>query len=154
MVNGGGLVAGFDIDLPDNAPHNPWIGPHRNEYPLADMLVRSACFADALPEVASRGVSDDTGFQWLSSLQLDGSLGAALWRGGAYETFRGTPAAAKAMGAAVCTSLFGDRYEDIRVDYSRAAWSGWFYDVACDNTWVITDRRDRHMTVLCVTDTD
>jgi len=152
MVNGGGFVAGFDIDLPDHAPNNPWIGPDRNEYPLADMLVRSPAFA--LPEVVPSGAADDTGFHWLSSLQLDGSLGAALWRGGAYEKFPGTPAAAKAAGAAVCASLFGDRYEDIRVDYSRAAWSGWFYAVASDNTWVVTDRRDRHMTVLCVTDTD
>jgi hypothetical protein len=63
-------------------------------------------------------------------------------------------AQAKALGAAFCAELFGDRYDDIAVDHSSARWSYWFKGVAWDSTWVVTDRRYRRLTVLCITDVD
>lgn len=51
-------------------------------------------------------------------------------------------------------ALIGDRYEDVRVDLSHAAWTPWFRDVAWDTTIVVTDRGRREVTVLLATDSD
>jgi hypothetical protein len=40
-----------------------------------------------------------------------------------------------------CEPLFGDRFIEVEVFRSFAAWSPWFYDVAWDQTWIIIDKR-------------
>jgi len=153
LTNGGAHVAGFDLVESDGVA--AWfVSRNRDEYGLADRLVRSAAFAEALPEVAELGPAAATGFERSSSLLLDGELARSLQWGGAYTHPPMSGARAKALGAAFCASLFGDRYDDIDVDHSSARWSYWFKGVAWDSTWVITDKRHRHLTVLCITDVD
>lgn len=153
LTNGGAHVAAFDVVESDDVA--AWfISRNREEYQLADSLVRSSAFAEALPDVATPGLTSATGFDRGSSLILDGELARSLQWGGAYTNPSMSGARAKAMGSAFCDSLFDDRYDDIDVDHSGARWSYWFKGIAWDSTWVITDKRHRHLTVLCITDTD
>lgn len=153
LTNGGAHAAAFDVvDSDDIAA---WlISRNRDEFTLANTLVRSAAFAAAMPEVAGTGPLDPTDFERSSALTLDGDLARTLQWGGAYTHPSMPGAQAKALGAAFCADLFGDRYDDVDVDHSWARWSGWFKGIAWDATWVVTDRRHRHVTVLCLTDTD
>lgn len=153
-AKGDAYVAGFDVVEADNVA--AWfLSRHRDEYGLADRLVHSAELARAMPEVTDPGLWKPAGFTRSSSLILDGTLACTLQWGGAYGDLPAMPGAeAKVLGSAFCAALFGDRYDDIDVDYSGAPWSRWFAGVAWDGTWIITDRRQRHLTVLCVTDTD
>lgn len=153
LTNGGAYAAAFDVVHSDDVA--AWlISRNRDEYTLADTLVRSAAFAETMPEVAGTGPLDPTDFERSSALTLDGDLARALQWGGAHTHPSMPGAQAKALGAAFCADLFGDRYDEIDVDHSRARWSGWFKGIAWDATWVVTDRRLRHVTVLCLTDTD
>jgi len=153
LTNGGAYVAGFDVVEADDVA--AWfISRNREEYGLADWLVRSPVFAEAMPEVSGPGLIAATDFERSSSLLLDGELARQLQ----WSDLRTDPpmagAEAKALGAGFCASCFGERYDDIDVDWTSARWSGWFKGVAWDATWVITDRRFRHLTVLCLTDVD
>lgn len=85
---------------------------------------------------------------------MDGDLAAQLKWGGAYNSFDGTGADAKRLGLAFSTDIIGDRYDDFRVDHTHEAWSPWFFNVAWDHTWIITDKRHERVTLFCVTDTD
>ena len=153
LVNGGAHVAAFDVTDSDEVA--AWfIRRNRAEYGLADQLIRSAAFAEAMPAVTSLGFVGTAGFERSRSLLLDGELACSLQWGGAYTHPDLPGAQAKALGSAFCDSLFGDRYDDVDVDYSSARWSHWFKGVAWDSTWVITDKRHRHLTVLCITDVD
>lgn len=155
LTNGGAHVAAFDVAQADDVA--AWfISRNRDEYGLADRLVRSRAFADAMPEVTTLGLIGDTSFERTSSLILDGTLARTLQWGGAYSDLgHAMPGAlAKAMGTAFCASVFGDRYDDVDVDYSSTRWSRWFRGIAWDATWVITDKRRRHLIALCITDTD
>jgi hypothetical protein len=74
--------------------------------------------------------------------------------GGAYERFEGATREAKNLGARFCDALFGDRFIEVEVFRSFAAWSPWFYDVAWDRTWIIIDKRQQLVSLMCRTDTD
>lgn len=87
-------------------------------------------------------------------LTLDGLLAGILVGGGAYERFRGSAAEAKDLGDAVVRDLTGRRYEDFRLATSHAPWTPWFFDVAWDYTFTLTDVANAEMVVLCITDTD
>jgi hypothetical protein len=153
LTNGGAHVASFDVVESDEVA--AWfIRRNRAEYGLADRLVHSAAFVEAMPEVAEPGFTGATEFERSTSLVLDGELASSLQWGGAYTDPPMPGAQAKRLGSAFCASLFGDRYDDIAVDRSSARWSLWFKGVAWDSTWVVTDRRYRHLTVLCLTDVD
>lgn len=154
LTKGGAHVAAFEVTDSDDVA--AWfISRNRDEYGLADCLVRSSVFAEAMPEVAGAGPLDPTCFERSSPLTLDGELARSLVFGGAQTGFPSMPGAkAKALASSFCASLFGDRYDDIDVDHSWARWSDWFKGIAWDATWVITDRRYRHVTVLAITDTD
>lgn len=153
LTNGGAHAASFAVLESDDMA--AWfVSRNRAEFGLADRLVCSAAFAEAMPEVTKPGLAAVTGFERSSSLILDGELARSLQWGGAYTEPSMPGAQAKKMGSAFCASLFGDRYDDIDVDYSSARWSYWFKGVAWDSTWVITDKRRRHLTALCITDVD
>ena len=66
----------------------------------------------------------------------------------------GVEVVAKELGAGFCRTLFGERYEDVQVAHADFAWSRWFFDIAWDRTWVISDKREQRVTVLCTSDTD
>jgi hypothetical protein len=87
-------------------------------------------------------------------LGLDGDLAALLVLGGAYERFRGPHRAAKDIAREAVHDLIEDRYEDFLLYHSEEPWSSWFFDVAWDQTWILVDKREAEVTVICTTDTD
>lgn len=153
LTNGGAYVAVSDVVDGDEVA--AWfLSRNRDEYRLADRLISSAGFAAAMPAIAGPGLTNVPGFSRSQALVLDGTLARALQWGGAYSDQPAMPGSkAKALGSAFCASVFGDRYDDMDVDESSARWSNWFKGVAWDNTWVVTDKRRRRVTVLCITDT-
>jgi hypothetical protein len=88
------------------------------------------------------------------ALALDGILAMILVQGGAYRSFQGPAAQAKRLADSAVADLTGRRYEDFRLDRTHEPWTHWFFDVAWDDTLVLTDFRNAEMVVLCVTDTD
>ncbi len=155
LTNGGAYAAVFDVVGGDDVA--AWfLSRNRDEYRLAERLVRSAGFAAAMPAVSGPGPADPPEFTRSHALVLDGALARALQWGGAYSEL--SPAVpgpqAKALGSAFCAGVFGDRYDEVDVDESPARWSYWFKGIAWDWTWVVTDKRRRRMTVLCITDVD
>lgn len=51
-------------------------------------------------------------------------------------------------------NLTGRRYGDFRLDLTHKSWAPWFFNVAWDHTFALTDYRNAEITVLCITDTD
>ena len=156
-ANGGVLLARFravDVD-------GPWFATGAIVFEDRSFreLLASAALRGALPELEVPDpypVAAPPRFQqsWAGTLSLDGELARVLVQGGAYVSFPGTAAEAKALAAAAAHDLVGDRHEDFRVYGSTDAWTPWFRDVAWDLTWFLVDDRDREVTVLCVTDND
>jgi len=94
------------------------------------------------------------GWSYLPSYRLDGFLAQLLKRGGAHDKFQGTGKEAKHMAAEFCEILFQERYEQVDVFVSGAAWSSWFKGIAWDTTVMIFDKTERMIWLLMVTDTD
>ena len=118
-----------------------------------DPVVREDLQEIEMPEQVGR-VPAGLAEQWQGALSLDGLLAGLLVLGGAYRSFDGRAAQAKEIAARAVWALIGDRYEDVRVDLSHAAWTPWFRDIAWDTTIVVTDRGRREVTVLLATDSD
>jgi hypothetical protein len=153
-VNGGALYARFEVtgsrDFTWFASRNRW-----DEIAFCSRFLSHPGVREKLPELTRDSkFDDDVGFEWGSSLTLDGELARALVIGGAYKKFEGTPKAAKELGARVCEALFGDRYLDVEVFRCWKAWSPWFHDVAWDSTCFVIDRRLRTVSLFASTDTD
>ncbi len=93
-------------------------------------------------------------FNWISPVELPGSLASILVRGGAYG--RNIPTARKALelGHAAAEALLAEDFETPQVFVSNVAWSSFFCDVAWDYSWVIVRPADRRIEVLLATDTD
>ncbi len=153
LVNGGAYAAAFEVVESDEVA-SWFIRRNRPEYGLVDQLLRSPAFAEAVPEMMQLGHILPTGLERSQSLLLDGELASSLQWGGAYTHPPMPGAQAKRLASAFCAAVFGDRYDDVAVDYSSARWTHWFKGVAWDSTWVITDRRYRRLTVVCITDVD
>jgi hypothetical protein len=92
--------------------------------------------------------------QWAGALCLDGILAGVIVSGGAYRQFDGTATQAKVLAGRAVDALVQERYEDFRLDTTHRAWTPWFHDIAWDSTYVLTDRANAEITVLCITDTD
>ncbi|MFI7585707.1 hypothetical protein ACIB24_01380 [Spongisporangium articulatum] len=129
-----------------------------DEYEMQRVLLDHPTVRDDLaelkiPAVLDRmpgGLEEQAG----GSLLLDGLLARALTLGGAYDNYPGTAAAAKALAHEAVVALTEERYEDFRLDTTYLAWTPWFFDIAWDNTLVLTDMAKAEMTVICMTDTD
>lgn len=155
LDNGGVIAQTFQVEDADEAA--AWFLSHDNvnTYGLIEQFLKSDAVRDLAsgsgtydPRVASRS------FDRTSALHLDGDLAGALVWAGAYTTFEGSHADAKRLGLAVCAEMFGDAWEDVRVHQSTAPWSPWFFDVAWDHSWIITNMRTQQLTLLALTDTD
>ena len=85
---------------------------------------------------------------------LAGELAAVLVHGGAYHRFSGTGREAMNVTSKFCDALFGERFTEVLLYKSYEPWTGWFYDVAWDGSWVGFDRRESKIWLLCITDTD
>lgn len=156
-VNGGALLAGFRVVGDD--PAMRWFAGRNRfaEYGLFQHFLGSAAVRQTLPQLRiPEPLDGDLGFaeSWTGTLTLDGEVGATLVHGGAYERFKGSPVAAKQLGAAFTDVLVGERHQDFRVYKSHQPWASWFCDVAWDATWVLIDQRNAVVYLLCVTDTD
>lgn len=93
-------------------------------------------------------------FQWASSFSLAGELALALYNGGAYHRPAGTGADEMRLAGQVTLELFGGRYSEVLTFVNHGAWTPFFHDVAWDFTWLLLDKRERLVHVLCATDTD
>lgn len=93
-----------------------------------------------------------------STFTLDGELAQVLRNGCAYpnDAFKGTDREAKELGNVFCAELFGDRYSEIAMFRSRAAWSPWFIDdnEIWNRSWFGFDIRLFSFWILALTDTD
>ena len=65
--------------------------------------------------------------------------------GGAYVQFVGSGACAKKKGQDFSDGIIADRYDDFRVHISGMPWCPWFFDIAWDHTWIVTDLRDQRV---------
>lgn len=155
LDNGGVIAETFAVEDADEVA--AWFLSRGNfdTYGLLEQLLRSEPVTSVAsgsgtydPRAASRT------FEQTTPLTLDGDLAGALVWGGAYGRFEGSHADAKRLGLEVCRQLFGDRWEDVRVHESTAPWSPWFWDVAWDHSWVVTDLRTQQLTLVALTDTD
>ena len=157
-VNGGCLFGRWRAT--HYADETAWFAARNRleEYELLRLLfdspaVRSDLSALKIPRTLDR-VPGGLTEQWAGPLCLDGLLAAVIVTGGAYRRFEGPAARAKALAARAVQVLVQDRYEDFRLDTTDRAWTPWFRDVAWDSTYVLTDRANAEITVLCITDTD
>ena len=57
-----------------------------------------------------------------------------------------------AEGAA--QELLEGRFSEVLVYANHAPWTDFFFDIAWDRTWLMVDKRERLVHVLCATDTD
>ena len=93
-------------------------------------------------------------FRHSSPFVLGGTLAWVLSDGGAYERHGAGPADAMRLGQSAATELVRDRFEQVLVYESFLPWSEFFHGVAWDYSWVVIDRIDRLVHVVCATDTD
>lgn len=156
-TNGGALIARFRAVEDDEVIG--WFASRNRfeEFGFFGHFLGSAAVRKALPELRIPDSLDgDLGFSesWSGTLTLDGELAAILVRGGAYERFPGSPAEAKQLGMAFVETVVGTRHDQFHVYRSHRRWSGWFFDVAWDGTYVLIDCANKETTLLCITDTD
>lgn len=144
----GDFVLQGDPDFNWRAARRQW-----RELRLFEMLFRHPTVAETFRGIDAEAL-EDRGFEWITPLTLDGELASLLVRGGAYVNFEGTAREAKALGAAFCEALCGERILEIEVYRSKLPWSKWFRDVASDSTFVVVDRQLQRIVVLAATDTD
>lgn len=134
-----------------------WYASRRRwaELGFAPAFLSHQVLAAQLPELTQGAAfGEEAGFQSVPSITLDGVLAGELLGGGAYERFRRGAREAKNLGGRFCEAVFQDRFEEVDVMASWSAWSKWFFDVAWDMTFLVMDRREQRVTLLCATDTD
>ncbi|HEX6683263.1 MAG TPA: hypothetical protein VF062_10725 [Candidatus Limnocylindrales bacterium] len=151
---GGAILARFRVTGGDATLH--WFAA-RNllcEYDFFKHFLGSEPVERALPQLRIPQILRFLPFRDNASglLTLDGELAALLVEGGAYKRFEGPAAEAKRLGVACVTELTQDRYEDFLVYTSQTNWAPWFRGGIWDATWLLVDRRDSEVTLLCVTD--
>ncbi len=153
-ANGGAEFAQFKLSA---HPTLHWFASRNrlDEINFFERFLGSPAVASALPnlKVDESGVSQ-TGFEWGSSLTLDGEIAQTLVQGGAYEKFPGTAREAKEIAKQFCDVVFGDRFNEVQVYKSYKPWTKWFCNVAWDVTWLGFDKRHVKVWFLCATDTD
>ena len=110
--------------------------------------------ARILSELAVPPVNDDPGFQLRSSFTFAGELALSLYSGGAYHRSHGSGAEEMRLAEQTAHELIQDRFSEVSMFVSYAAWSGFFFDIAWDVTWILFDLRDRSIHILAATDTD
>jgi len=142
-------VAGLSIDLQlqlrglgDGAP--PVVAD-----PFPSKLLSSTAMRQHLPDLATD--NPHPGFEVVGPLLLEGSLAMALRNGGPYSGME----AARALHLATefRSELIGTRFEDLFV-VAGCNWSPWFYDVAWDHGWIMTDFGTAQAYLLCASGND
>jgi hypothetical protein len=90
-------------------------------------------------------------YHFYSAYEMEGALTVALLRGGAYRQYSGTEDEARQLSREFVTAI-GHNYP--QVFKIEGAWTGWFYDVAWDTSFLVYDPQHMRWWVLCMTDTD
>ena len=155
LVNGGVVVETFEVEADEVAA---WFLSRNNfdTYGLLEQLLKSEAVTRAAPVLGAfdaRAASRT--FEQTSSLHLDGDLAGALVLGRGLRRVRGvatpTPNGSAWRCATRCSAMPGRTCASTS---PPQPWSPWFFDVAWDHSWVVTDLRAQRMTLLCLTDTD
>jgi hypothetical protein len=90
-------------------------------------------------------------YHYYTAYELEGALTVALLRGGAYQRFSGTEDEARLLSRQFVAAIGHDHAQVFKI---LGAWTGWFYDVAWDLSFVILDAQRMKWWILCMTDTD
>lgn len=156
-VNGGGLLARFQVRDDDQVSH--WFCSRNRfeEYGFFFHLLSSSAVHEAVPQLFPKGAPKKIPRlreHWAGQYALDGELAAILMNGGAYKRFEGPAAEAKALGMAIADELLGTRYDEFHCFTTDKAWSKWFGGAGSDVTWALIDLRAKQVTLICVTDED
>ena len=115
---------------------------------LGDGVLSAAPYVRALTDMPR----EPGKFRRQEPLQLDGDLALALMSDGPSRPVHYRAAHAKQLAVAFAAEVMTDRYEDFFVQYLHEWWAPWFEAVVWDGTWIITDKRNQTVTILCVTD--
>ncbi|WP_013322178.1 hypothetical protein [Gloeothece verrucosa] len=154
-ANGGAEFARFQLS---NHPVFDWFSSHNRlkEINFFDQCITRTAVREALPSLeietslkSSLNLKDDS-----SAFTFDGELAKVLFKGGAYNKFKGSAKEAKTLGGNFSAALFGDRYDEVKIYVSYEPWSNWFGAVAWDMTWLGIDKGNNQLWLLSVTDTD
>ena len=97
---------------------------------------------------------NDPSFQEGSSFTFAGELASRLYQGGAYHRSSGTGAEDMRMGEGSAQELIQGRFSEVLVYVNHAPWTDFFFDIFWDGTWILLDKGERVLHVLCATDTD
>jgi len=99
---------------------------------------------------------NDQQFDWFHPLYVDGYLAWVLVRGGAYSSFDGTQAEAKALGRQFEQEVIDGRYESFYAwRLEDVQWSEWFLGVPrWDETLLLVDGAERIVWLFMFTSTD
>lgn len=159
FANGGALFASFRAVDDDEVAQ--WFASHNRleEYGFFEHFLTSEAVRTALPELGAPHRLDkkSLGCEWLpgNSFALDGILAALLYAGGCYEKFHGSPVEAKRMAGDFVHAIIEDRYDEFLIHHTERAWAG-FFDryIPANNTFVIVDKRNARITLLCLADED
>lgn len=155
---GGALLASFQVQNDDAACL--WFCSRNrfDEYAFFDKFLGSLALREALPELELSKRRTTTfprfGQDWFGAFVMDGVFAALLAHGGAYSSFDGTSAEAKAVGVAAVRELLEERYDEVFVYVTDKPWSRWFRKAGFDETRLLIDRRHRQITLFCTTDED
>jgi hypothetical protein len=151
--NGGARFAKFKIE--GNSCFNWFMSRNRwNEIEFPENFFRAKNVVAAFPELCVELDQCTLGFEWGSSFTLAGEIAWTLALGGAYDKHPGGSANAYQLAENFRIHLFGDRFDDMLVLKSSRPWSAWFYGIAWDSSWIMIDKRQSHVSVLAVSDTD
>src|SRR5581483_2421322 len=118
------------------------------------LFLTSAVVAIAFPELMI-----DKGLrlpEWnrLGPLAFGAELGGAVLHGSYTANFRGTYEEARAIGQDASDAIFGSRWQDVIIFGSHAGWSSWFCGILWNHTWIVADKGERRVWLLCTTDSD
>ena len=153
--DGGAHIASFQVSGVDEIAHWFFSRNRFEEYGFVAALLTSDAMASSLPDITPVDTEMvEAAFKESNALLFDGQIAEALVWGGPYANFDGSMADAKRLGVEVCNELIGERFQDFRLDNSHEPWSKWFKGVAWDFSWILIDRRDERVTLICITDTD
>lgn len=153
--HGDALLASFEVEGADAAAHWFLSRNRFDEYGFAWRLVGSQSLAESVPDLVPDWPEDRINpfdpagsFFEVGARTLTKAIGWRLGLGRRYAW----PADADALAGAFTTEVMGGRFADFRVDRCAVGWSGWFHHACWDDSWMITDRRRRRVTLLCCTD--
>ncbi|GLY66580.1 hypothetical protein [Amycolatopsis taiwanensis] len=159
FAGGGALLASFRV-FEDDAVAQWFASRNRlQEYGFFGPFLTSEAVRTALPELgAPRRLGDKSlELKWPpgNSFSLDGILAGFLHAGGCYEKFHGTPVEAKRMAGDFTHAIIEDRYDEFLVYHTDQAWARFFDEnIPANNTFVIVDKRNAQITLLCLADAD